>query len=101
MKSEPVSSVAVSVTVAFGRKRPLHVAPQLTPAGLEVTVPEPLPGLLTVRIMRVISKTASTFFAESIPKEQVMSVPVQSPSHRTKLQPVNGVAVRVTEVPCR
>jgi len=45
---EPPSATAVSVTtapLAYGAE---HVLPQLTPGTSLVTVPDPLPGLLTV-----------------------------------------------------
>ena len=47
---EPVPAEAVSVTAvpeAYGSEQS---APQLIPAGLEVTVPEPVPDLVTERV---------------------------------------------------
>src|SRR5262249_48784624 len=49
VKVEPLAAVAVSVTLCPWVKGTLQVLPQLTPAGLEVTVPLPVPALLTVR----------------------------------------------------
>jgi hypothetical protein len=49
-KVEPVDGAAVSVTVVLLVMLALHVEPQLTPAGLEVTVPEPFPLLVSVRV---------------------------------------------------
>jgi hypothetical protein len=49
VKVEPVDAVAVRVTLVPLVKVALQVAPQLTPVGLEVTVPDPVP--LLVRVM--------------------------------------------------
>lgn len=47
MKSEPTAGVAVNVIgVPFPKTR-VHAAPQLMPAGLDVTVPEPVPVFAT------------------------------------------------------
>ena len=42
-KTEPVAGVAVSVTAVPLAKPAEHVAPQLMPAGADVSVPEPVP----------------------------------------------------------
>src|SRR5436853_457104 len=48
--AEPAVGAAVRVTVeSFGKSR-VHVAPQLRPAGALVTVPAPVPVLLTVSV---------------------------------------------------
>jgi hypothetical protein len=47
-KVEPESAVAVRVTVVPEVKYATHSAPQLIPAGLLVTVPDPVPVLETV-----------------------------------------------------
>lgn len=41
-------AVSVSVTFVFGAKLALHVPGQLIPVGLLVTVPVPLPDVVTV-----------------------------------------------------
>src|SRR5687767_12060661 len=48
VKTEPAVAAAVNVTVEPMAKFAAHVAPQLIPAGLEVTVPAPAPALVTV-----------------------------------------------------
>jgi hypothetical protein len=49
-KDEPAEGAAVSVTVVPEVTDCEHVAPQLIPAGVPVTVPEPLPPLVTDRV---------------------------------------------------
>lgn len=48
-KVEPAAGVAVKVTVVPLVKPATQVAPQLMPAGVLMTVPEPVPALVTVR----------------------------------------------------
>src|SRR5215471_15709798 len=63
VKREPLSGVAVSVTLVPWSKAALHVLPQLIPTGLLVTVPLPVPALLTVRVngnVSVMCTDAST-----------------------------------------
>src|SRR5512137_1813371 len=46
---DPVAGVAVSVTGLAETKSAVHVLPQSIPAGSLVTVPAPLPAVVTVR----------------------------------------------------
>jgi hypothetical protein len=50
VKAEPALGVAVSVTTVPLTKSAAHVAPQLIPAGLLVTVPVPAPARVTVSV---------------------------------------------------
>jgi hypothetical protein len=49
VNAEPGDGVAVKVTCVFVLKLKEQVEPQLIPAGLLVTVPVPVPVLLTVK----------------------------------------------------
>jgi len=49
-KDDPVAAVAVSVTVVPAVKSYEHVPGQWMPAGLEVTLPEPVPFTVTVSL---------------------------------------------------
>ena len=73
------------------------MAPQLIPAGLDETVPDPVPALLTVsaKVSRV--KVAVTFVAAV-----TLTVHVPVPEQPAPLQPANvdpavGEAERVTD----
>ena len=95
-KVEPVAAVAVRSTVPWTSCAE-QVAPQLSPAGLDVTVPAPFPALLTVRL--ALTGTAVNVAVTAVMALSVTTqtpVPVQPP-----LQPVNPapVAVIVTAVP--
>ena len=50
LKVEPDAGVAVMVTLVPWLKLDEHVLPQLMPAGVDVTVPEPAPVLVTVAV---------------------------------------------------
>ena len=47
-KVEPVLAIAVSVTDVPAVNVPLHVWPQLIPAGVLLTIPEPVPAFVTL-----------------------------------------------------
>jgi hypothetical protein len=98
LKVEPAAAVAVSVTVLFWLKLAAQAAPQSIPAGELVTVPVPVPALVTVSITGTGVKLAVTVFAMDIVTVQVVAVPVQAPDQPSNVEPVAGVAVRVTKV---
>ena len=71
----------------------------MIPAGLEATDPEPVPSLETDRVSVFSVKVAVT---EVAPVTETTHVPVPEhppPDHPVKVEPVDGVAVKVTEVP--
>jgi hypothetical protein len=77
----------------------VQVAPQLIPAGLDVTVPVPVPALLTVRLNCCTAKLAVTLVVAFMVTLQV-PVPEQPPPlHPLNVDPPLGAAVRVTTVP--
>jgi hypothetical protein len=68
------------------------------PAGEDVTVPLPVPPLLTVRLYVIGAKLAVTDFAASIVTEHD-PVPVQAPLQPENVDPLAAAAVKVTAVP--
>lgn len=75
-----------------------QIEPQLIPRGFELTLPEPVPDLLTVKVTGRNENVAVTDLAWVMLTMQV-SVPEQSPDHPVKPEPAAGVAVSATVVP--
>src|SRR5262245_22267231 len=96
--TEPLAGAAVSVTLVPKRKLREQVGAQLMPGGFELTVPEPVPDRLTLKVTGRSVNVALTDLAWVMLTVQV-PVPEQSPDHPKKLEPVAGVAVRVTLFP--
>jgi hypothetical protein len=96
LKTESVVASAVKVTLLFWLKLVAQVAPQLMPVGELVTVPSPVPALVTVNGTRTAVKLAVTVFAAPILTVQVLAVPVQAPDQPLKVDPVVVAAVKVT-----
>src|SRR5207249_10883186 len=95
----PAAGVAVSVTAVPLVKLAVQVTPQLIPTGALVTVPLPVPAVLTVSAKLGTLKVAVTV----VPAETVTThvpVPEQPPPLQPlKVEPAAGVAVSVTAVP--
>jgi len=99
VKVELASDVAVRVTAVPLANGAEHVAPQVTPAGLLVTVPAPAPALLAVSVKVCRANVAVTEAAALIVTVQG-PVPEQPPPLQpVKVELASGVAVKVTAVP--
>ena len=77
------------------------MAPQSIWGGLseEVTTPLPVPALLTVRVKRWALKVAVTDRAAFMVTVQLGPETVSQPLQLAKVEPLAGVALRVTVVP--
>jgi hypothetical protein len=70
----------------------------LIPAGLDVTVPVPLPAALTVSVCWSSTKVAVTALSAAIETVQVPAPLQPPPDHPANVEPVLALAVRVTLV---
>jgi len=96
----PDPGVAVSLTDVPLAKLALQVNPQLTPEGLLVIVPAPVPALSTVSSTGGIVEVnvAVTEVAEMRLTVQV-EIPLQAPVHPVNVEPELGAADNATGVP--
>lgn len=99
VKEEPQPGVAVRVTLAPLSNACEQVELQSSPAGLEVTVPEPDPDVDTLNVSATPVKFAITAFAWFIVRTQSPFAAEQAPDQPEKTEPAAGVAVSVTSVP--
>src|SRR5437870_1208879 len=99
LKVEPAVGVAVSVTAVPLVKLAEQVAPQVMPAGRLVTVPLPVPALLTVSAKLGRLKVAVTVVAAQTVTTQVPVPEHPPPLQPLKVEPAAGLAVSVTAVP--
>jgi hypothetical protein len=98
---DPSVAAAISATTEPLAKFAEHAVGQLTPAGLLVTVPAPVPASVTVsaKVLVLAVKLAVTVPAAVIVNVQVL-VPSQSaPPHPANVELEFGVAVSVIAVP--
>ena len=72
---------------------------QVINPSLEVAVPLPAPARLTVRVKRCAVKVAVTDFAAVIVTAHVAPETVVHPLQLPKVEPLAGLAVRVTLMP--
>src|SRR5438309_7383874 len=99
-KVDPPLALGVSVTTLPLSYVNTHVGPQLMPPSLEVTVPLPVPPLLTVRVKPCCRlNVAVTDRAPLIVTVQVVSETPSQPLQPAKTEPWLGAAVSVTVVP--
>ena len=97
VNTDPAAAIALSVTAVPDVNVAEHVAPQLIPAGLLVTVPAPAPWGISVSENCGL-KFAVTFWAELIVTLQA-PVPVHAPLQPVKTDPAAGDSARLTTVP--
>ena len=100
----PLAACATSVTVVLLAKlddATPHSAAQLRPAGLLVTLPVPLPDLVSVtrRVVGAETKLAVTLWELPMLTVHCAVAPEQAPLQPLKLLPAAGVAVSTTLVP--
>jgi len=74
-KVEPEAAEAVRVTFVAGSKEALQVDPQLIPAGLLVTVPEPVPAFVTLNVLLDGGAVASNFAVMVAAELMTMQLP--------------------------
>jgi hypothetical protein len=97
VKTDPGSGVAVRVTKLPIGKFAWQLLPQLIAAGLELTVPDPVPCLEMVRVGVLEANVALTDrFWSRTTVHPFGLVPVQSPDQPVKTDEASGVAVRLT-----
>jgi hypothetical protein len=99
--ADPALGAAASVTDAPVAKLALQVEPQLIPAGVLVTVPVPLPALVTVSFTGAGPDDVKVAVTDADALSAMMhdAVPLHPPDHPANVEPVLGAAVSVTEVP--
>jgi hypothetical protein len=97
-KMESAAGVAVNVSEVPALNDVEQVAPQLIPAGEEVTVPVPVPLFETIKVKSLRVKVAVTFLAAIILTVQVVPLVLSHPDHEVKSELPSGVAVSVTWV---
>src|ERR1700743_2398026 len=100
-KVVPASGAAVKTTAVPLGKLAVQLSGQSIPAGLLVTVPAPVPALVTVSWIgeAVVLKVAVTVVAAFNEMVQVALVPLQPPDHPVNLEPDLAAAVSLTDVP--
>jgi hypothetical protein len=97
VNAEPAAGAAVRVTAVPLANEAAHVAPQAMPVGALVTVPVPVPDLVTVSVKDCNAKLAVTVVAALVAMVQER-VPAQPPPLQpVKVEPAAGVAVRAIE----
>jgi len=98
VKVEPAAATAVRVTTVLLVNDAEHVVPHEMPVGALVTVPLPVPALVTVSAKDGRANVAVTLCAALIVTLQV-PVPVQPPLQPANSEPAAGAAVNVTAAP--
>lgn len=96
---EPGDAVAERSTVP-GLKLPEQVAPQSIPAGVDVTVPDPVPDFETVSTGLDAELNVAVTVVAPVMVTTQLPVPLQPPpAQPANVEPGDAVAVNVTTVP--
>jgi len=98
-KVEPAAGVAVKVTAVPTVNEAEQAAPQEIPEGALLTVPLPVPVLVTLRAKDCWTNPAVTEAAALIVTVQVPEPEQPPPLQPVKVELASGVAVKVTAVP--
>jgi len=96
---EPALGAAVRTTDWPKSYEEEHVAPQVMPAGVELTVPAPVPAFATVTANVCSVKVAVTLRAAVMETVHVPVPPQAPPLQPVNVEPTLGEAVRTTDVP--
>jgi hypothetical protein len=101
--TQPLAGVAVSVTLVPNPNVALHVSDaallvivQLTPAGADVTLPDPVPVTAMLGVMAV-NRAVTVWALLSVTVH--VPVPEQAPLQPVNVLPALGAAVSLTSVP--
>jgi hypothetical protein len=98
-KLESAVALAVNVTLVPCAKSAEQALPQLIPAGLLVTVPDPDPDRVTDSACTCRANVAVTLRASLMLTVQVLDVPEHAPPQPENDDPAAALAVNVTLVP--
>jgi hypothetical protein len=100
-KLEPEAALAVSTADFPLTNLTLQLVPQLTPAGLLVTLPAPDPAFVTVSAYSTGGGTLKVAVAEALPFKVSLQVdvPLHEPDQPANLEPDFGLAVSVIDFP--
>jgi len=98
VKVEPPVGEAVSTMLLPTGKSAAQVVPQEMPLGLLVTVPVPVPDVVTVNwfVLAMVLNVADTL---ALPVTVQAPLPEQSPPQLTNDEPAAAAAFKATEVP--
>jgi hypothetical protein len=96
---ERVEATAVIVIAVPCLKACAQVEPQLIPAGLKATAPDPPPAFVRVRVLSLSNLAVAVRLALIVTVQ--FAAPEQAPDQPAKDEPAAALAVSVTTVPCR